>query len=442
MEVARKSCEPGTGTVEITLDSACRMFCLEVGEADRHDCLAVPDGSEVRIGSSRSNDIVLLDRTVSSQHCVVGCRGGRLFVEDLRSRNGVFVGGARVQAALLTPGSCFVVGRVAIVVRAGPAPELKECEPLPGVVGRSPAMMRVVSQVRRFAPLSIPVLVRGPTGTGKELIARALHALGSRASGPFHAMNAGSLPRELADAELFGHDRGAFTGAHVKREGAFVLANGGTLFLDEIGELPHDIQVKLLRVLEERAVRALGSPKAVPVDVRVVAATCAPLEQMIEEGRFRLDMYHRLAVGLITLPPLSDRRSDIPALVSHVLAMRADDCGQKKVSSAALACLTAQRWPGNIRQLNNVVVRAAVLSSGETIGPGDVEAAMHEHPHIAPRLTRSAAAALVRSYGGKIATAAKSCGVPRSTFRGWLRGESDAQEEDRGDEPIRTRRPR
>lgn len=441
MGVAKIS-EPGTGTVEIPRDSACRMFCLEVGESDRHECVAVPDGSEVRIGSSRSNDIVLRDRTVSSLHCVVGCSGGTLRVEDRASRNGVFLGGARVQAALLTPGSCFVVGRVAVVVRAGPVPEEQRIEPLPRVVGRSPAMMRAAAQVRRFAPLSVAVLVRGPTGTGKDLVARALHELGPRAQGPFIAINAGALPRELADAELFGHDRGAFTGAHVRRDGAFLSANGGTLFLDEIGELPPDVQVKLLRALEAGEVRAIGSSKPVQTNVRVVAATCAPLEQLVHDGRFRLDLYHRLAVGLVTLPPLSERRSDVPALVDHFLAMHVSECGQKKVSSAALACLAAQRWPGNIRQLHNVVMRAAVLSASETIGPGDVEAAMHEHPIAAPRLTRTAATALVRSYSGRIATAAKACGVPRSTFRGWLRGDSDPVEEDVSAGRIRKRRPR
>ncbi len=425
--MAARNREPATATLEIPEEPRAKRICLEVGEADGHECVLVSEGGRVSIGSGRGNDIVLGDRTVSGRHCVVRSIDGRVFVDDLGSRNGVYVGGAKVCTAQLEPGACFVVGRVSIVVRSGTTSQGHRTTPLPRVVGESPAMMRVAEQVRRLAPLSVPVLVRGPTGAGKDLIARALHDLGPRAGGPFVALNVGALPRDLAAAELFGHERGAFTGAFAKRDGAFVAANGGTLFLDEVGELSHDVQVKLLRALEEGEVRAIGASKAARLDVRVVAATWAPLEQRIEQREFRLDLYHRLAVGCVTLPPLADRRSDIPALVEHFLKLSEAEVGRKRISSAALACLVAHPWPGNIRQLRNVVVRAALLAARETIGPTDVDNAIHEQPAPAARLTRDAAIEMVRKCSGKVSAAARACGVPRSTFRGWLQEEEGCE---------------
>lgn len=414
-------------TVEIPREPGFGLFCMDIGEPNRHRSVGVAEGCSLRIGSSCECDVALRDKTVSSQHCVVECSEGRLWVQDTGSRNGVYVGGARVHRAELQVGTSFVIGQVAISVRTadwdrGINPSV---EPLPRTIGQSPAMMRIADRVRRLAPLSVPVLVRGETGTGKDLVARALHELGPRASKPFIALNAGSLAKDIASAELFGHDRGAFTGAHIRREGAFAAANGGTLFLDEVGELPADVQVKLLRALEEGEVRPLGSVASVKVNVRIVAATWAPLERLVEQGRFREDLYHRLAVGLVGLPPLSERRSDISALVEHFLSQCDPEIGRKRISSAALGCLIDQRWPGNIRQLRNVVFRSALLARTGIIGTADVEAAIHEQPLMPSRMSRPAALALVRSCDGKVAKAAKLCGVPRSTFRGWLRSQQE-----------------
>ena len=416
--------EPSTGTLEIDSQEPAQSYCLEIGEVHQTRAIPVRDGVTLTIGSHGRNDVVVRERTVSGTHCFVRCEKGCLWVEDRGSRNGIYIGGGRVPVARLAPGACFVMGRVTVAVRAWSQDEepTPEAEPLPRVVGMSSAMIRVAAQTRRLARLSIPVLVRGPTGTGKDLVARALHELSPRSMRAFVALNAGGLTKELAEAELFGHERGAFTGAYTQKPGAFVAADGGTLFLDEIGDLSPEIQVKLLRTLEDGEVRPVGGTRSVRADVRVIAATCAPLERMVVDGRFREDLYHRLAVGMVTMPPLSERRSDISALTEHFLRLCERDVGQKMISPAALASLTAQKWPGNVRQLRNVVVRAAVMTASERVGATDIEAALREQPGSAVRLTPSSAKAVVDMHGGRVATAARSYGVPRSTFRGWLKG--------------------
>src|SRR5258707_1349308 len=229
---------------------------------------------------------------------------------------------------------CFVLGRVVMgcTESAREIPTEGGGPPLPGIVGSSLAMRRVAREVHRLASLKGPVLLRGETGSGKDVLARAMHALGTRRSRPFIPLNVGTLPRELADAELFGHERGAYTGAHGSREGAFVRANGGTLFLDEIAELPLDLQVKLLRVLEDGEVRPLGG-RARRTDVRVISATSAPLHQRVAERTFRQDLYQRLAVFVIDVPPLRERRTDLPILAARFLEDIATDIGPRELSS-------------------------------------------------------------------------------------------------------------
>jgi transcriptional regulator with PAS, ATPase and Fis domain len=417
--------EPCTGTVEIPREPAASTYWLDIHERSETRAVTIADGSKLVFGSRAPSDVILDDPTVSSVHCRVRCEKGRLFVEDAGSRNGVFVGSARVQRAELGPGAFFVLGRVSVTVRSkDDVVSSQEAEPpIPGLIGSSPCMLDLGRQVRRLAQLSMPVVVRGETGTGKELVARALHSLGPRASKPFVAVNAAALPRDLAEDELFGHERGAFTGAHARRLGAFLEAQGGTLFLDEVGELDLDVQVKLLRVLEQREVRPLGGAVTYAVDVRLVAATWSPLEHMIQEGKFREDLYHRLAVATVSVPPLRERRGDIAALAEHFLRDRQEELGPKSLSSRALACLMAAPWSGNVRELRNVMTRAAVISSGEVIGTSDIAKAMQEQPAVRTRMTAQAARALVIASDGNIARAARRCGVPRSTFRGWL-GES------------------
>ena len=222
-------------------------------------------------------------------------------------------------------------------------------------------MREVVQATLRIAPTTVPVLVSGESGTGKELLARLLHEHGPAPRGPFVAVNCGTLPRELADSELFGHERGAFTGAGARKIGWFEEADGGTLVLDEIGELPLDLQPKLLRVLETGRLRRVGGNGEIAVRVRLVALTLRDLPREVERGAFRADLYHRLAGFEVTLPPLRQRRADIPALVARFLTQLASELGPRTIEPLALARLATYDWPGNVRQLRNVVRRAAIL---------------------------------------------------------------------------------
>jgi two-component system nitrogen regulation response regulator GlnG len=233
---------------------------------------------------------------------------------------------------------------------------------LSAIVGDDAALRAVLARARRVAPTATPVLVTGESGTGKELLARALHDLGPRPGGPFVAVNCGALPRELAESELFGHERGAFTGAAMRRRGWFEEASGGTLVLDEIGELPIDLQPKLLRVLETGRIRRVGGAGEASISVRVVAMTLRNLAQEAQRGQFRPDLYYRLAGFELVLPPLRRRRGDIPLLVRHFLREIEREVGPRELDPAALAALVDAEWPGNLRELRNVVRRAAILS--------------------------------------------------------------------------------
>jgi DNA-binding NtrC family response regulator len=233
---------------------------------------------------------------------------------------------------------------------------------LAAIVGDDPALRAVLGRMRLVAPTATPVLVTGESGTGKELLARALHEMGSRPTGPFVAVNCGALPRELAESELFGHERGAFTGAASRRRGWFEEASGGTLVLDEIGELPLELQPKLLRVLETGRIRRVGGAGESSVSVRVVAMTLRDLGLEGRRGGFRPDLYYRLAGFELILPPLRERRGDIPFLARHFLRELAPELGPREIEPHALAALVAADWPGNVRELRNVIRRAAILT--------------------------------------------------------------------------------
>ena len=242
------------------------------------------------------------------------------------------------------------------------------------LVGRSDAMQQVSRLIDKVAPSPTTVLVTGESGTGKELVARALHERSERSLGPFIQINCGAIPETLFESELFGYEKGAFTGAVGSKPGRFELAEGGTLFLDEVGELPKDMQVKLLRALQERTIDRVGGITPISIDVRVIAATNVDLKRASEEGAFRTDLFYRLSVFPIHLPPLRERTEDIPALVEHFLARFAERLGKAglSVSKAAMSALVTYRWPGNIRELENLMERAVLLADGETIEPSDL----------------------------------------------------------------------
>jgi DNA-binding NtrC family response regulator len=265
------------------------------------------------------------------------------------------------------------------------------------IVGQSSALRRVLDVSNQAAPSSATVLLLGESGTGKELIARHIHGRSSRASGPFVAVNCSAIPESILEGELFGHERGAFTGAVARREGRFARAAGGSLFLDEIGELTPAVQVKLLRVLQEGEYEPLGGD-TVKADVRIIAATNRNLQQEVEAGRFREDLYYRLNVIAITAPPLRSRRDDVPLLVDHFLGIYCAKNGRPRlsVSSDALAKLLDYSWPGNVRELENVIERAAVLCASDTLGLTDL-------PDAVTRASAPAPSSLVFEVGTPLA---------------------------------------
>ena len=378
-------------------------------------------GAELVLGSGPAADVHLRDATVSGRHCRAVHRGGWVEVTDLGSRNGVRVGGVRVQRASLDPGGCFELGRSTVRVDAARVvPSTEEGPPLRLLVGRSRPMRQLAASVRKVARLRLPVLIRGESGTGKDLVARAIHEESARAGRPFVALNAAAVVRELAESELFGHRRGAFTGALRERRGAFQEANGGTLFLDEIAALSVEVQAKLLRAVEEGVVRPLGGEATVPVDVRLLVATCEPLEALIADRLFRPDLYERLAVCRVQVPALRERAEDIPLLTRHLLD--ASEIGACELSPGALAALRAHRWPGNVRELRNVLVQAALRVSGGRVLPEDITAVLAERaPPLRRRVTPVDALRVYEQVGGNISAAARRAEVPRSTMRDLLR---------------------
>lgn len=250
------------------------------------------------------------------------------------------------------------------------------------IIHRSRVMERAVTKARYIAPRSVPVLIEGETGTGKELFARAIHKASPRQAKPFITVNCGAIPQELVESHLFGHEKGAFTGADRQHKGFFEVANGGTLFLDEVGELPLPAQVKLLRSLQENEITKLGSTRPTKIDVRVVAATNRTLTEEIAEGRFRADLFYRLAVAVLQLPPLRDRRGDMSLLIDNFLEKINDESHEepgyvrKKLSASAKNLMIQHPWPGNVRELQNTLRRAAIWSSGEKIGVEDMREAV------------------------------------------------------------------
>ena len=251
---------------------------------------------------------------------------------------------------------------------------LEERYGLHQIIGKSRGIRQVLSMVDKAAPTKSNVLITGESGTGKELIARALHFASPRKNGPFISVNCMALNPGILESELFGHEKGSFTGAVAMRRGRFELANGGTLFLDEIGELSHDMQVKLLRVLQERKFERVGGSEEIEVDIRVVTATNKDLQQEVEKGAFREDLYYRLNVVHMLLPPLRERREDIPLLLAHFMTKicQENDMARKTIAPEALEFLSGYEWPGNIRQLENIVERCVVMVGGDTITVADL----------------------------------------------------------------------
>jgi DNA-binding NtrC family response regulator len=304
--------------------------------------------------------MVLTDPTVSRHHCSLRVLPEGYFIRDDGSTNGTRVNGTRVIEAFIDPGSVLCLGTTDIRFDRGSG-EVRQpisfVERYDSLLGRSKAMRRLFAVLPRIATSAATVLLTGDTGTGKGLLAEVIHRQSPRSEGPFVVVDCGAIPANLIETELFGHEKGAFTGAHTARAGAFEAADNGTLFLDELGELPLDLQPKLLRALEERKVKRVGSNKPIPVNVRVIAATNRDVRQAVNRGNFRSDLYYRLNTITLRIPPLRERREDIPLLVQHFYSHFAEG----KPAADLVEKLSNADWPGNVRELRSAVERAVLM---------------------------------------------------------------------------------
>ncbi|MEY2931308.1 MAG: hypothetical protein RL033_2057 [Pseudomonadota bacterium] len=412
---------PNVSTLELDEPLSGGPWSLEISGPGFRRSVRLNSGQLLSIGTASTCQVVVDDPTVSGRHVSVLALASGVVVEDLGSKNGVFVGGARIGKASLRGGEgCFVIGRTTVVVKPVIEQQPAPTSLVPGLVGSSAPMQRLVAEIRRVATLDAPVLLQGESGTGKDVVARAIHGLSSR-RGRYVPINAGALGESLADSELFGHCRGAFTGAIQARSGAFEQADRGTLFLDEIADLAPSIQVKLLRAVEDGEIRQLGAASSIRVRTRIIAASWAALEQRVELGTFRADLYHRLSTFVIRIPPLRQRKADIPELVRVLLESKRHELGQRHLSQAALERLCIYSFPGNVRELFSIVYRAAALADHAEVGVMDVEASLPVIEKLEVTATRLDARNLLVSHGGNVSAAARSARVARSTFRSWIK---------------------
>ena len=317
-----------------------------------------------RVGSAAGSDLSLSDFTVSRVHCEVRVLPGGVVIRDCGSTNGTFVEGVNLREGEVQPGAAVRVGRSVFridSVDGNSVVPISDHDAFGELIGASLEMRQVYAILERIASTNATLLIAGETGTGKDVAARSLHAASPRASGPFVPVDCGAIPESLFETELFGHVRGAFSGAVSDRRGVFEEAHGGTLFLDEIGEMPLGVQAKLLRAIETRAVRRVGGNSERPVDVRIVAATNRALAECANQGTFREDLYYRLAVVEVTLPPLRARVEDIPRLAAHFFARFGGT--DAPLPDAFVAMLMRRSWPGNVRELRNFIERSVSLGS-------------------------------------------------------------------------------
>jgi DNA-binding NtrC family response regulator len=397
------------------------------------------EGEQGTFGTAHDNALVLSDDTVSRYHLRVAAVAEGIRIIDLGSTNGTFLGDARIAEAIVPPGTLLKLGRTSVSLAKGLplTVELYDEDTLGGLRGQTQAMRRLMNQIRRAAQSTVGVLLVGESGTGKELVARALHDASPRASGPFITIDCGSITPTLVASELFGHERGAFTGATQTKPGAFELANGGTIFLDEVGELPTELQASLLGALQRRRFSRVGSQKEISVDVRVVAATNRDLRTEVNTGQFRLDLYYRLAVVTLEVPPLRERAKDIPLLVEH-FAREEGVTGplSELIPAEAMAKLATYRWPGNVRELKNYVQatvamgEAALLYDSPSVAApptSDAFAAFLQHPYGTARaqllhvFEKAYLEALIQKSGGNVAQAARDAQMARSHLNELLR---------------------
>ena len=398
-------------------------------DAGRRAAIDSPTG--IVVGTGELADLRLTDPTVSREHAHLRLSADGVHLRDEGSRNGTWISGTRLSEAVLTADAELELGSTRMTLRL----ESDEIDlPLSAsptfgqAIGVSVPMRHLFAMLERIAPSDVTVLLEGESGVGKEVLARAIHAASPRRGGPFVTFDCGAVPAGLIESQLFGHERGAYTGAVESRRGVFEEASGGTIFLDEIGELPLDLQPKLLRVLEEREVRPLGSRGPRRVDVRIIAATNRRLAEAARNDEFRRDLFYRLAVARLTIPPLRERREDIEPIARSFLRTVKRDPGAELPPQLA-AMLASYPWPGNVRELRNVVERYALLGASDAAALFDVTAPhaggvddllhlpYHEARRVAlDRFERSYVPKLLERAGGVVARAAEAAQIARPSF--------------------------
>jgi DNA-binding NtrC family response regulator len=419
-------------------------FRLHVVSGPEKGAEKIADAPEIAIGTARGNHLVLTDRAVSRHHCVITWTKEGYLLRDLGSTNGTTAAGLRVKEVYLKSG--VLVGAGESSIRFDVLPDelhepLSDEDKYGRALGQSTAMRRIFALLPRIAASDSTVLLEGETGTGKGLLAEAIHQTSPRAKGPFIVVDCSSIPPTLIETELFGHAKGAFTGAQGARAGAFEAANGGTIFLDELGELRLDMQPKLLRALEERQIRRVGSLDPVRLDVRVIAATNRDLREEVNKGGFRSDLYYRLNIVRIRIPPLRERRDDIPLLVAHFHEQLTR--GDASPPADLVEALVRQDWPGNVRELRGAVERAVLMGDpamwqeanaaptsarspdGKADGSfdeGDLELSFRVAKERAvARWERAYVRALVRASEGNLSRAARAARMDRNYLRELLK---------------------
>ncbi len=382
-------------------------------------------GVELTIGTAEGNDLRLSDPSVSRHHCVLAVAAHGVELRDLDSTNGTMLGGFRVNSAYVAQGATIGLGETVLrveILADRLHPSVSAEDRFGGVLGRSVVMRRLFAIAAQVAPSDATILIEGETGTGKGMMAEAIHAASRRSHAPLVVVDCASLPGPLMESELFGHEAGAFTGATSRRIGLFESAAGGTILLDEIGELPAELQPKLLRAIERREIRRVGSNTRIPVDCRIIAATNRDLRREVNRGAFRSDLWYRLNTVRLVLPPLRERREDIPLLVQHLWAEMSPDAGSV-APEELIANLMLGDWRGNVRELAHAVERA--LATGDASLFADVSE-LDQTFRVAKEQAMAAwerqyLAKLVARHGGNVSQAARTARMDRSHLHGLLR---------------------
>jgi len=404
------------------------QFRIEVVSGPDQGVAVMSSGSELAIGTGPENQLILTDGTVSRHHCQIVAGEDGFLLSDLDSTNGTSLGGYRVIAAYIEPNAVVGIGQTMLrfdITNEQVVEPLADQSELGQVLGESPAMRRLFFVLGRAMQTDTTILLEGETGTGKTLIAETLHENGTRAGKPFVVVDCGAVSASLIESELFGHEKGSFTGAIDNKQGMFEAANGGTIFLDEIGELPLELQPKLLRVLESKSVTRIGSTKSTKLDVRIIAATNRDLRSEVNKGKFRSDLFYRISTLRVRVPALRERLEDLALLVDRFYR---ELSGTGEAPPAELlTAVMRHNWPGNVRELRSFVERSCIL--GNVPSPDDTPATALAADTASFRDAKAKAmneweaewlSRLVKSYGGNLSRAARAAQMDRNHLRDLL----------------------